>query len=150
MYNLQYGNLKATQEEIFEAARKSDIHNAIMKMPKKYETIVGERGLKLSGGEKQRVAITRCLLKDPTIFVYDEATSSLDSITEKNILNSLKANIKGRTSIFIAHRLSTITDADEIIVLGNGKVIEKGTHVNLITQPSSLYFNLWQKQNDKV
>ena len=150
MYNLQYGNLKASQEEIFEAAQKSDIHNAIMKMPKKYETIVGERGLKLSGGEKQRVAITRCLLKDPTIFIYDEATSSLDSITEKNILNSLKANIKGRTSIFIAHRLSTITDADEIFVLGNGKIIEKGTHQSLITQSSSLYFNLWQKQNDKA
>ena len=150
MYNLQYGNFKATQDEIYEAAKKSDIHNAIMKMPKKYETIVGERGLKLSGGEKQRVAITRCLLKDPTIFVYDEATSSLDSITEKNILNSLKANIKGRTSIFIAHRLSTITDADEIFVLGNGRVIEKGTHQSLISKPSSLYFTLWQKQNEKI
>lgn len=150
LYNLKYGNLNASLDDIYEAAKNSDLHNAIMKMPKKYETVVGERGLKLSGGEKQRVAITRCLLKNPTIFIYDEATSSLDSITEQNILNSMKANIKARTSIFIAHRLSTITDADEIFVISGGKVIERGSHQQLLSKPSSLYFTLWQKQHDKV
>ncbi len=149
LYNLKYGNLNATNEQIYEAARNCDLHDAIMRMPKKYDTIVGERGLKLSGGEKQRVAITRTLLKDPHIFVYDEATSSLDSITEQNILGALKRSIKSRTTIFIAHRLSTITDADEIFVMSHGKIQERGTHDELIKNPSSLYFTLWQRQNEK-
>lgn len=150
LYNLHYGNFSATKEDVFEAAKKCDLHNAIMRMPKQYDTLVGERGLKLSGGEKQRVAITRTLLKNPTFFVYDEATSSLDSITENNILNSLKTHVKNKTTLIIAHRLSTITDADEIFVLEKGKVSERGTHASLITKPSSLYFHLWQKQHDKL
>ncbi len=149
LYNLKYGNMNATNEQIYEAAKSCDLHEAIMRMPKKYETIVGERGLKLSGGEKQRVAITRTLLKDPHIFVYDEATSSLDSITEQNILGALKRSIRSRTTIFIAHRLSTITDADEILVLNNGMIQEKGKHDELIRNPSSFYYTLWQRQNEK-
>lgn len=119
-------------------------------MPKKYETLVGERGLKLSGGEKQRVAIARTMLKNPFIFVYDEATSSLDSITERNIMSSLKKLMDGRTSICIAHRLINVIDADEIFVLENGKVVERGSHAQLIRKPASLYYTLWQKQSDET
>jgi ATP-binding cassette, subfamily B (MDR/TAP), member 7 len=118
-------------------------------MPKQYNTLVGERGLKLSGGEKQRVAIARTMLKNPAIFIYDEATSSLDSITEQNIMNSFRSLTQGRTSIFIAHRLVTVIDADEIFVLENGKVVERGNHKALISKPSSLYYTLWQKQYDQ-
>lgn len=120
-----------------------------MRFPKQYETLVGERGLKLSGGEKQRVAIARTMLKNPLIFVYDEATSSLDSITERNIMGSLKKLIDGRTSICIAHRLINVIDSDEIFVLEKGKVVERGTHSALIRKPSSLYYTLWQKQSDE-
>uniref|UniRef100_A0A4W5M6W9 Iron-sulfur clusters transporter ABCB7, mitochondrial n=1 Tax=Hucho hucho TaxID=62062 RepID=A0A4W5M6W9_9TELE len=116
-YNLQYGNINATPEEVYQVARLAGIHDAILRMPHGYDTQVGERGLKLSGGEKQRVAIARAILKNPPILLYDEATSSLDSITEENILNSMKGLVQDRTSVFIAHRLSTIVDADEIIVL---------------------------------
>ena len=118
-------------------------------MPKQYNTMVGERGLKLSGGEKQRVAIARTMLKNPHIFVYDEATSSLDSITERNIMTSLKKLMDGRTSICIAHRLVNVIDADEIFVLEQGRVVERGTHAQLIRKPSSLYYTLWQKQSDE-
>ncbi|KAK6299434.1 hypothetical protein J4Q44_G00309440 [Coregonus suidteri] len=116
-YNLQYGNINATPEEVYQVARLAGIHDAILRMPHGYDTQVGERGLKLSGGEKQRVAIARAILKNPPILLYDEATSSLDSITEENILSSMKGLVQDRTSVFIAHRLSTIVDADEIIVL---------------------------------
>ncbi|XP_061755659.1 iron-sulfur clusters transporter ABCB7, mitochondrial isoform X2 [Nerophis ophidion] len=116
-YNLLYGNIHATPEEVYQVARLAGIHDAILRMPHGYDTQVGERGLKLSGGEKQRVAIARAVLKNPPIFLYDEATSSLDSITEENILSSMKTLVRQRTSVFIAHRLSTVVDADEIIVL---------------------------------
>uniref|UniRef100_A0A1A7ZG96 Iron-sulfur clusters transporter ABCB7, mitochondrial n=1 Tax=Nothobranchius furzeri TaxID=105023 RepID=A0A1A7ZG96_NOTFU len=116
-YNLQYGNIHATPEEVYQVARLAGLHDAILRMPHGYDTQVGERGLKLSGGEKQRVAIARSILKNPPILLYDEATSSLDSITEENILSSMREMVKDRTSLFIAHRLSTIVDADEIIVL---------------------------------
>uniref|UniRef100_A0A8C4GMV2 Iron-sulfur clusters transporter ABCB7, mitochondrial n=1 Tax=Dicentrarchus labrax TaxID=13489 RepID=A0A8C4GMV2_DICLA len=148
-YNLQYGNINATPEEVYQVARLAGIHDAILRMPYGYDTQVGERGLKLSGGEKQRVAIARAILKNPPILLYDEATSSLDSITEENILNSMKEMVKDRTSMFIAHRLSTIVDADEIIVLNGGKVAERGSHHTLLTNPSSLYADLWNTQNSK-
>ncbi|KAM6976451.1 iron-sulfur clusters transporter ABCB7, mitochondrial [Aplochiton taeniatus] len=149
-YNLQYGNINATPEEVYQVAKLAGIHDAILRMPHGYDTQVGERGLKLSGGEKQRVAIARAILKNPPILLYDEATSSLDSITEENILNSMKDLVKDRTSVFIAHRLSTIVDADEIIVLSQGKVAERGNHQTLLSIPGSLYADLWNTQNSRI
>ncbi|XP_029297989.1 iron-sulfur clusters transporter ABCB7, mitochondrial [Cottoperca gobio] len=149
-YNLQYGNVNATPEEVYQVARLAGIHDAILRMPHGYDTQVGERGLKLSGGEKQRVAIARAILKNPPVLLYDEATSSLDSITEENILNSMKEMVKDRTSVFIAHRLSTIVDADEIIVLNEGKVAERGNHQTLLSLPNSLYADLWNTQHSKI
>ncbi|XP_034546091.1 ATP-binding cassette sub-family B member 7, mitochondrial [Notolabrus celidotus] len=149
-YNLQYGNINATPEEVYQVARLAGIHDAILRMPHGYDTQVGERGLKLSGGEKQRVAIARAILKNPPVLLYDEATSSLDSITEETILSSMKDMVKDRTSMFIAHRLSTIVDADEIIVLNEGKVVEQGDHQALLSIPGSLYADLWNTQNSKI
>ncbi|CAL8305623.1 unnamed protein product [Arctogadus glacialis] len=149
-YNLQYGNLNASREDVYQVARLAGLHDAILRMPHGYDTQVGERGLKLSGGEKQRVAIARAILKQPPILLYDEATSSLDSITEENILNSMKEMVKDRTSMFIAHRLSTIVDADEIIVLSQGKVAERGSHQALVALPGGLYADLWNTQNSKM
>nr|XP_046152221.1 iron-sulfur clusters transporter ABCB7, mitochondrial-like [Oncorhynchus gorbuscha] len=149
-YNLQYGNINATPEEVYQVARLAGIHDAILRMPHGYDTQVGERGLKLSGGEKQRVAIARAILKNPPILLYDEATSSLDSITEENILNSMKGLVQNRTSVFIAHRLSTIVDSDEIIVLNKGKIAERGDHHSLLATPGSLYADLWNTQNSKI
>ncbi|CAH8618754.1 unnamed protein product [Schistosoma haematobium] len=149
-YNLQYGNLKATPEEVYEAARLSNVANAIERMPHGYDTQVGERGLKLSGGEKQRIAIARALLKKASILVYDEATSSLDSITEHTILQRLAEVTPGITSLVIAHRLSTIIDADEILVLRNGRVSERGTHSSLLSQPDSYYKQLWDQQRSGI
>nr|XP_046261945.1 iron-sulfur clusters transporter ABCB7, mitochondrial [Scatophagus argus] len=149
-YNLQYGNINASAEEVYQVARLAGIHDAILRMPHGYDTQVGERGLKLSGGEKQRVAIARAILKNPPILLYDEATSSLDSITEENIMSSMKEMVKDRTSVFIAHRLSTVVDADEIIVLKEGKVAERGDHHTLLSDPNSLYADLWNTQNSKI
>ncbi|XP_040179923.1 ATP-binding cassette sub-family B member 7, mitochondrial [Rana temporaria] len=149
-YNLMYGNINASPEEVYQVAKLAGLHDAILRMPHGYNTQVGERGLKLSGGEKQRVAIARAMLKNPPIILYDEATSSLDSITEENILGSMRDMIRHRTSVFIAHRLSTIVDADEIVVLEKGKVAERGTHFGLLANPSSLYSELWHTQSNRV
>ncbi|XP_068008082.1 iron-sulfur clusters transporter ABCB7, mitochondrial isoform X2 [Melanerpes formicivorus] len=149
-YNLLYGNIGATPEEVHAVAKLAGIHEAILRMPNGYNTQVGERGLKLSGGEKQRVAIARAMLKEPLIFLYDEATSSLDSITEENILSAMRAMVKHRTSVFIAHRLSTVVDADEIIVLDKGKVVERGRHSDLLASPNNLYYEMWHTQSSKV
>ncbi|XP_045470714.1 iron-sulfur clusters transporter ABCB7, mitochondrial [Harmonia axyridis] len=146
-YNLHYGDLTATEDEIIQAAKMAEIHDTIQSWPQGYETPVGERGLKLSGGEKQRVAIARAILKNSPIVIFDEATSALDSITESNILQALRRATQHRTSICIAHRLSTIMDADEILVLQGGKVVERGNHLNLINIPQSLYSKLWKVQN---
>ncbi|XP_050600765.1 iron-sulfur clusters transporter ABCB7, mitochondrial isoform X6 [Bombus affinis] len=146
-YNLHYGNLSKSKEDVFEAAKMANLHDSILKWPKGYDTPVGERGLKLSGGEKQRVAIARAILKNSPILIFDEATSSLDSITEHNILEALRRATVGRTSIVIAHRLSTVMDSDEIFVLDNGSLIERGTHDSLLAVPNSLYCKLWETQH---
>nr|XP_029506997.1 ATP-binding cassette sub-family B member 7, mitochondrial-like [Oncorhynchus nerka] len=139
-YNLQYGNINATPEEVYQVARLAGIHDAILRMPHGYDTQVGERGLKLSGGEKQRVAIARAILKNPPILLYDEATSSLDSITEENILSSMKGLVQDRTSVFIAHRLSTIVDADEIIVLNKDNLQHTSSiHQDNLQHTSSIH-----------
>jgi len=144
-YNIHYGRPAATDEEVVQAARLSQIHNFVDSLPKKYKTPVGERGLKLSGGEKQRVAIARTVLKQPAILIFDEATSALDSHTEKEIQASLREVSKNRTTMVIAHRLSTIVDADEIIVLKDGQIVERGRHPQLL-QKNGEYAAMWQKQ----
>ncbi|KAF5288716.1 hypothetical protein FQA39_LY15288 [Lamprigera yunnana] len=146
-HNLHYGNLLATEDELIKASKMAELHENILKWPMGYNTQVGERGLKLSGGEKQRVAIARAILKNSPILIFDEATSSLDTITEQHILQALKRATEGRTSICIAHRLSTVMDADEIIVLENGRVSERGTHNSLLRNPLSLYSRLWNSQS---
>ncbi|CAI9107189.1 OLC1v1006492C1 [Oldenlandia corymbosa var. corymbosa] len=148
-HNIHYGRLSATEEEVYDAARRAAIHDTIMNFPLKYSTVVGERGLKLSGGEKQRVALARAFLKAPAILLCDEATSALDSTTEAEILNALKALANNRTSIFIAHRLTTAMQCDEIIVLENGKVVEQGPHDILLANPGR-YAQLWTQQNSTV
>ncbi|KAG1371456.1 ABC transporter B family member 25 [Cocos nucifera] len=146
-HNIHYGQLSATEEEVFEAARHAAIHDTIVNFPEKYSTIVGERGLKLSGGEKQRVSLARAFLKAPSILLCDEATSALDSTTEAEILNALKTLANNRTSIFIAHRLTTAMQCDEIIVLENGKVVEQGPHEVLLSR-AGRYARLWAQQNN--
>ena len=146
-YNIGYAKGGSTQDEIERAAKSAQIHDFILKLPDGYDTMVGERGLKLSGGEKQRVAIARTLLKDPAILILDEATSALDSVTEKHIQASLNDIAQRHTSLVIAHRLSTIIDADKIIVMDDGKVKETGTHKELLSQ-KGLYHTLWTQQED--
>jgi len=142
-YNIAYGNPQATREQVLEASKLARVHDAVVRMPKGYDTIVGERGLKLSGGEKQRVAIARLLLKNPKIVLCDEATSSLDSHSEHEILQNLHDVTRGRTTIFVAHRLSTIVDADVIVVMDNGVVVESGSHRQLLSDPNSRYSAMW-------
>lgn len=144
-YNIGYGDTDANQSEIESVAHTAQLTEFIQKLPDGYDTTVGERGLKLSGGEKQRIAIARTLLKKPTIMIFDEATSSLDSNTEKSILSALDAAAKNHTTIAIAHRLSTISDADEIIVLKDGEITERGTHDSLLNI-NGLYSSMWLNQ----
>jgi ATP-binding cassette subfamily B protein len=148
LYNIRYAKPDATEQEVKEAARLADIHDFIELLPEGYSTIVGERGLKLSGGEKQRVAIARVLLKNPAILVFDEATSSLDSQSEKNILSALYTISHNKTTVVIAHRLSTIVDADNILVLDKGEVKEQGNHQQLL-EKKGIYANLWAIQKRK-
>ncbi len=144
-YNIAYGHPNATSEEVFAAARSAHIHEFIESLPEKYETIVGERGLKLSGGEKQRVAIARTILKNPEILIFDEATSALDSKSEKLIQAELKRIATYRTTLTIAHRLSTIADADQILVMDQGRIIEHGNHQQLLAANGS-YARMWELQ----
>ncbi|MEP0046724.1 MAG: ABC transporter ATP-binding protein/permease, partial [Roseobacter sp.] len=147
-YNIAYGRAGASQAEIEDAAKAAQIHEFILSLPDGYETSVGERGLKLSGGEKQRVGIARTLLKDPPILLLDEATSALDSETEADIQDALMHAGRGRTVLTIAHRLSTIADADQIIVLEKGEIIEQGTHDNLLGRDGR-YAQLWRRQQSE-
>ncbi len=146
-YNIRYGRWDASDAEIEEAARLAQIDDFIRSMPQGYDTEVGERGLKLSGGEKQRVAIARTILKAPPILVLDEATSALDSYTEKEIQDALDRVSKGRTTLVIAHRLSTVVNADQIIVIDEGRVVEQGTHAELLAK-NGLYAGMWNRQRE--
>jgi ATP-binding cassette subfamily B protein len=147
-YNIAYGRPEASRDEIEAAARAAKIHDFIASLPEGYETRVGERGLKLSGGEKQRVGIARTLLKNPPILVLDEATSALDSQTEASIQESLREMGQGRTVITIAHRLSTIADADRIVVLEAGRIVEEGTHERLLAR-GGRYAAMWARQSSE-
>jgi ATP-binding cassette subfamily B protein len=146
-YNIAYGNTRATQTEIEAAAQAARIHDFIISTPKGYQTQVGERGLKLSGGEKQRVAIARTLLKNPPILIFDEATSALDSANERAIQSEMHSASEGKTTLIVAHRLSTIVHAHEILVMQAGRVIERGTHQDLLEQDGE-YAKMWALQNN--
>ena len=146
-YNIRYGKPGASPAEVREAARLAQIHDFIMTLPQGYASPVGERGLKLSGGEKQRVAIARTILKAPPILMLDEATSALDSHTEKEIQDALERVARERTSLVIAHRLSTVVHADNIIVLDQGAIVEQGTHLELLAK-GGLYASLWARQRE--
>jgi ABC-type transport system involved in Fe-S cluster assembly fused permease/ATPase subunit len=144
-YNIAYGRPGASRAEVEEAARAAHIHAFISSSPKGYDTMVGERGLKLSGGEKQRVAIARTLLKSPPILIFDEATSALDSANERAIQSELKSVAEGKTTLVIAHRLSTVVDAHEILVMEQGRITERGTHAQLLAQ-GGVYARMWALQ----
>jgi ATP-binding cassette subfamily B protein len=148
-YNIAYGKPGAAQSEIEAAARSAYIHDFILSLPDGYQTMVGERGLKLSGGEKQRVAIARTLLKDPKILVFDEATSALDSQAEQAIQAQLKDIARNRTTLVIAHRLSTIADAQQILVMSQGRIVERGTHTELLAA-RGLYTDMWERQQART
>ena len=144
-YNIAYGRPDATQAEVEQAAKLAQVHDFVLRLPEGYDTRVGERGLKLSGGEKQRVAIARTILKDPRILILDEATSALDTRTEQDIQAALRAVARHRSTLVIAHRLSTVVDADEIIVLADGRIAERGTHASLLAR-DGLYARMWALQ----
>jgi ABC-type transport system involved in Fe-S cluster assembly fused permease/ATPase subunit len=144
-YNIIYAKLTASEEEIYQSTKAAQIHDKILTFPDQYSTKVGERGLRLSGGEKQRVAIARTLLKNPKILVLDEATSALDSHAEAALQHELLKK-SSRTMLVIAHRLSTIVNADQILVLSNGKIIERGTHQQLLNLKCE-YYSMWMKQS---
>jgi len=144
-YNIAYGRPDASRDEVIAAAKAAKIHDFILSLPDGFDTTVGERGLKLSGGEKQRVGIARTILKNPPILLLDEATSALDTQTEQEILESLREISQGRTTITIAHRLSTIADADEIVVLEGGVIVERGRHDDLLAR-SGRYAAMWHRQ----
>jgi ATP-binding cassette subfamily B protein len=144
-YNIAYGREGASRDEVIAAAKAASIHDFIESLPEGYDSMVGERGLKLSGGEKQRVAIARTILKDPPILILDEATSALDTPTEREIQAELKRLGENRTVLTIAHRLSTVVDADEIVVLDRGRVVERGTHAALLAEGGQ-YAEMWARQ----
>ena len=145
LYNIRYARPEASFEEVVAAAKLASIHDFIVSLPKGYETVVGERGLKLSGGEKQRVAIARAILKNPKILIFDEATSSLDSVSERQILDAMRRVAANHTTLVIAHRLSTIVDADHILVMEQGRIVEQGNHVSLL-EMNGIYARLWALQ----
>ena len=147
-YNIAYGRPDATREEVLQAARSAHIHHFIESLPQGYDSMVGERGLKLSGGEKQRVAIARAVLKNPAILIFDEATSALDSKSEKAIQDELRHVAKDRTTLVIAHRLSTVVDAQQILVMDHGRIVERGTHRELL-EKHGVYAQMWALQQQE-
>jgi ATP-binding cassette subfamily B protein len=147
-YNIAYGRPGASQAEIEHAAKLAQVHDFVLRLPDGYDTRVGERGLKLSGGEKQRVAIARTILKDPRILILDEATSALDTRTEQDIQGALRTVARHRTTLTIAHRLSTVVDADQILVLVDGHVVERGTHGELLAL-GGMYARMWALQAEQ-
>jgi ATP-binding cassette subfamily B protein len=147
-YNITYGRPDATREEVVAAAQSAHIHTFIESLPQGYDAMVGERGLKLSGGEKQRVAIARAILKNPAILIFDEATSALDSKSEKAIQDELHNIAQNRTTLVIAHRLSTIVDAHQILVMDKGRIIERGNHRNLLEKQGT-YSQMWALQQQE-
>jgi ATP-binding cassette, subfamily B, heavy metal transporter len=149
-YNILYGRPDAGHDAAVAAAQAAHIHSFIERLPKGYATMVGERGLKLSGGEKQRVAIARTLLKNPPIVIFDEATSALDSANERAIQAELRTAARNKTSLVIAHRLSTVVDAHEILVLVNGEVVERGRHADLVARAGGVYAGMWALQQSSA
>ena len=147
--NIAYGRPGSTQDEVEAAARVAQIHDFIQSLPEGYATKVGERGLKLSGGEKQRVAIARVMLKNPPVLVLDEATSALDSRTEQALQEAFERIAAGRTTLVIAHRLSTVIDAEEIVVIEHGRVVERGAHLELLAR-RGLYAEMWRRQQETL
>ena len=143
--NIMYGNHDATDLEVLKAARYADLHELILNLPQCYDTKIGEEGIKLSVGQKQRMSIARAALTDPRILILDDATSALDSKTEANVQSALERLMKGRTSFVIAHRLSTIMNADRIMVMESGKIVDIGTHAELVERPG-VYLNLYNEQ----
>ena len=146
-YNIRYGRPEASDAEVEQVARAAHIHDFIMSTPNGYATMVGERGLKLSGGEKQRIAIARTLLKDPPVLIFDEATSALDSANERAIQAELRLAARGKTTLVIAHRLSTVVDAHEILVMEAGRIVERGTHLALLAAHGR-YAQMWALQQN--
>ena len=144
--NIRYGSIEATDEEVIEAAKKAYAHEFIMDLPEQYNSLVGERGVKLSGGQRQRIAIARAILKNAPILILDEATSSLDSVTEKLIQEGLTDLMKDKTVVVIAHRLSTISHMDRILVFNKGEVVEQGAHEELLNIHNGYYKKLWSMQ----
>lgn len=144
--NVKYGKLAATKEEVLEAIKGAQLDKLISSLPLGYDTVVGERGIKLSGGERQRIAIARAILRQPRLLVCDEATSSLDSETEAEIMSTLRSVARGRTCIFISHRLSTVQHCDHIHVLSEGRIVESGTHQKLLSRTNGAYSKMWEVQ----
>jgi ABC-type multidrug transport system fused ATPase/permease subunit len=143
---IRYGRMEAIDEEVMAAAQAANASEFIENFPKKYNQLVGERGIKFSAGQKQRIAIARAILRDPKILILDEATSALDSVSEKLVQEALRKLIRGRTTFIIAHRLSTIQHVDKIIVLEKGRIVEMGRHDELLKNPKGIYRNFWELQ----